>query len=108
MNVIRNIFTSANISITPIYNPTYLSSDYDSFYSDGLRNYFTYIDRLGPYGDVSSPLYVEPNDRDVGLARNIFDSVTEGNVRLLSPIDSDIPQSPPPGEENNHHLNCRL
>ena len=99
LNVIRNIFTSANISITPIYNPTYLSSDYDSFYSDGLRNYFTYIDRLGPYGDVSSPFFVEPNDRDVGLARNIFDPVTEGNVRLLSPIDSDIPPVPAPGEE---------
>ncbi len=99
LTVIENIFPSANISITPIYNPTYLSSDYDSYYSDGLRNYFTYIDRLGPYGDENDPLFVLPDDRNVSTARNIFDSVTEGNVRLLSPIDSDIPPIPPAGEE---------
>jgi|TARA_E500000318_G_C3564658_1_gene215125 hypothetical protein len=99
LNVIKDIFPSANISITPIYNPTYLSSDYDSFYSDGLRNYFTYIERLGPYGDETSPLFVSPTDRNVTAANIVFNLVLEGNVRLLSPIGSDIPPVPPEGEE---------
>ena len=96
LNVIRSLFPFANISITPIYNPTYLENDYDTFYSDGLRNYFTYIERLGPYGDESNPLFVLPTDRNVDLANDIFDDVQDGNVRLLSPLDSDIPPVPPP------------
>jgi hypothetical protein len=101
LTIVRSIFPSATISITPIYNPTYSiqSGEYDDFYSDGLRNYFTYIDRLGPYGDESDPLFVQANDRDVALANSIFDVVQDGNVRLLSPIDSDIPPVPDPGEE---------
>ncbi len=109
LNVIERIFTNANISITPIYNPTYLPIlDYDSFYEDGLRNYFTFIERLGPYGDRLDPLFVSPIDRNVGLARDIFDSVPEGNVRLLSPLGSDIPPIPPAGEEQEPSLQLSI
>ena len=103
LTALRRIFPFANISVLPIYDPTRVDN-YDAFYDTGLRNYFTYIERLGPYGDELDPLFVPPGNRYPSIADRLFDDIIAGTVSLVSPLGSDIPpkeppESPPPQNE---------
>ena len=97
LSALRTIFPLANISVLPIYHPTRLDN-YDAFYDTGLRNYLTYIERLGPYGDEFDPLFVTPENRYPNIADRLFDDIIAGTVSLVSPLGSDIP--PKPTDEN--------
>ena len=103
LSALRIIFPAANLTVLPIYNPTRVDN-YDAFYDTGLRNYFTYAERLGPYGNEFDPLFVDPENRYPDIAKRVLDNLIGGTIALVSPLGSDIPpreppESPPPQNE---------